>query len=120
MFVRILLKNPGVEVFAATGPAQALELLRSLEPGSPPMVVFLDVMVPALDGPAFVRTLRATPGVGDAPIVLISGLTRDALKKTVAEWGADGAIEKTRGLLQVDDAFRSWIERPPTRTGRPY
>ncbi len=113
-FTRLLSKHP-VEVLVASNPSQALGLVSMLEPNKQPIVAFLDVLMPGMDGPRFVHSLRSFPAFGAAPVVLVSALSNAALEKAALEWGASGIIQKASGLIQVDREFGGWIDRVITR-----
>lgn len=110
-FERLLSKIPGVEILAAQTPSQALGLVSMLEPTPQPIVAFLDVLIPGMDGPRFVHALRTLPSFGRAPVVLVSALSAVALDGKAIEWGASGVIQKARGLIHVDTEFKGWLER---------
>jgi CheY-like chemotaxis protein len=110
-FERLLSKVPGVEILAAQTPSQALGLVAMLEPSPQPIVAFLDVLIPGMDGPRFVHALRTMPSFGGAPIVLVSALSATALDSKALEWGASGVIQKARGLIHVDQEFKGWLDR---------
>jgi CheY-like chemotaxis protein len=63
-----LLIDEGYEVEQAGNGAQALQLVH----GSMPAAIVLDLMMPVLDGWAFVERYRSLPEAGDVPIVVMS------------------------------------------------
>jgi CheY-like chemotaxis protein len=63
-----LLLDEGYEVEQAGDGAQALHLVK----GSMPAAIVLDLMMPVLDGWAFVERCRALPESADVPIVVMS------------------------------------------------
>ena len=63
-----LLIDEGYEVEQAGDGAEALQLMR----GSMPNAIVLDLMMPVLDGWAFVERCRALPDSADVPIVVMS------------------------------------------------
>ena len=103
-FERILSRRE-VDILSASSVSQAIGLAGMTEPHAQPAVAFVDVLMPAMDGPRFVHTLRSMPAFAAAPIVLVSGLSQQVLEKTAAAWGADGFVPKSRGLLYVDEQF---------------
>lgn len=109
-FHRVLARK-SVDILTATTPSEAIGLVTMLEPTPQPIIAFLDVLMPAMDGPRFVHALRSFPAFGMAPVVLVSGLSAPALEKATLEWGAHGFIQKTRGLLHVEREFSAWLER---------
>jgi CheY-like chemotaxis protein len=63
-----LLLDEGYEVEQAADGAEALQVVFRWVPG----VIVLDLMMPVLDGWAFVERCRSVPGAGDVPIVVMS------------------------------------------------
>jgi CheY-like chemotaxis protein len=109
-FERLLAKHP-VEILSAKTPSEALGLVSMLEQTPQPIVAFLDVLIPGMDGARFVHALRQMPPFGAAPVVLVSALSATALDGKALEWGASGIIQKSRGLLHVAQEFSGWLER---------
>jgi CheY-like chemotaxis protein len=66
----IILESQGYEVETAEDGAEALERVRR---GSPPSLVLLDLMMPGMDGIAFLRELRSDDDLSGVPVVVISG-----------------------------------------------
>jgi len=125
-FQRVLARRD-LEVLSACTVSEAFGLVTMLDPTPHPMVAFVDVLMPGMDGPRFVHALRSVPAFGRSPVVLVSGLSSGALEKTALDWGANGFILKSRGLLNLDQEFNGWIDRaslissmppPPSSRGR--
>ena len=99
----LLLDEAGYEVETAADGIEALELLRSKD--VPPELVFVDLMMPRLDGEDFLKAVRADPRLAGIPIVVLSG-HQDAREKA-AELGATECFVKPLEL----DAFMSTVHR---------
>ena len=86
-----ILKQEGYEVFRAYDGLEALESLRRELPD----VVFLDIVMPRIDGDRIFRYIRGNPRTANIPIVIVSGVlvedTGDALALK-----ADAYIAKCR------------------------
>ena len=55
------------------------EALRALRSGDPlPCLIFLDLMMPVMDGWQFRRSQLSDPALADIPVVVISAFGRDA------------------------------------------
>lgn len=67
MMSRVLIEY-GLEVFVANDAKQAFGLLDSVTPD----LILLDVMMPGIDGIAFLRRLRADPRLGIVPVLLVT------------------------------------------------
>jgi CheY-like chemotaxis protein len=65
-----LLVSEGFRVDAAKDGLDALDKLA--HDGHPPLIL-LDMMMPRMDGEAFLKALRGRPDLADAPVVVISG-----------------------------------------------
>jgi CheY-like chemotaxis protein len=70
-----VLADAGHEVVTAINGRQALERLRDRRPD----LVFLDFMMPIMDGPAMLKVMRDDPALRDIPAVLMSSLPEDAV-----------------------------------------
>jgi CheY-like chemotaxis protein len=60
------LSDEGYDVMDAADGVAALELVRE----QPPELVLLDLMMPNLDGPGFLRACRADPRTAAVPVVV--------------------------------------------------
>ena len=87
---RHVLSEAGYRVLGATNGKEALRILESS--GEEPCLMLLDMMMPVMDGSAFLSVLRATHRLATLPIIIISandgyrgryGVTR-LLKKPVS------------------------------------
>ncbi|HLB64267.1 MAG TPA: response regulator, partial [Anaerolineales bacterium] len=74
--VSSLMRAEGYEVTSA---ADGLEALAQVA-AAPPDLIFLDIMMPTLDGYAVCRQLKARPETRLVPIVLITALGDEADK----------------------------------------
>jgi two-component system OmpR family response regulator len=75
----------GLTVFEAASGPEALDLAASLSPD----LILLDVMMPAMDGPATLKALRSDPGTSRIPVVF---LTAKALPQEIVELRQLGAL----------------------------
>lgn len=105
--VRVVQKHGG-EALLAASLGEAMYLLDALDQGA--AMVFVDPLTPGYD-PRFVAFLRQNPHVGRSPIVIVSSLTTPVLEDLMRSSGADGFIVSTKGLLYMDTAVQSWLER---------
>jgi CheY-like chemotaxis protein len=87
----------GIAVKTCGSGADALQLL----PGFMPDLVLLDVMMPGLDGPATLASMRSDPTLRDIPVVF---MTAKALPQEVDRFmslGAIGVISKPFDPMQL-------------------
>jgi CheY-like chemotaxis protein len=83
--------DPGIEVRLAESGARALELLLG---AWRPDVILLDVMMPAMDGPAVLVALREQPRWATTPVVFITARTQAQDRQRLLELGAVALISK--------------------------
>jgi signal transduction histidine kinase len=85
-----ILEGEGYELQQAKDGIQALRILKQIQPD----LILLDVMMPAMDGFAVCRNIRATPQLAEVPIILLTALDdRDSLLRGL-ESGADDFLSK--------------------------
>ena len=96
--VTLLLGLHAVPVIAARDGAEALALLGQKHDVG---LVLLDLMMPKMDGAAFLRQLKEAPALAGTPVIVISG-NRDTAA-TATTLGADGYLLKP---IEIDDLTR--------------
>lgn len=90
LFCQVLtetLQEEGYQVIGAVNAAKVLEVLEQLVPD----VILLDLHMPDIDGPTFIRQYREREG-SRVPIILISA--DDNLKQIAADVAADSYLAK--------------------------
>jgi CheY-like chemotaxis protein len=65
-----LLTDAGVEVTVARNGREALDVLRAA--AAPPCLIFLDLMMPVMDGFEFRQEQSRDPGLADIPVIVIT------------------------------------------------
>jgi twitching motility two-component system response regulator PilH len=85
-----MLRQDGYAVLRATGGKEAIELARSERPA----LIFLDIVMPGMNGFAVLRALRHDPLTRDIPIVMISGNPQATEQFYVQRFGADDFMQK--------------------------
>ena len=96
--VTIILGLHAVPVVTARDGAEALALLHESHDFG---LVLLDLMMPKMDGAAFLRQLKAAPEPARTPIIVMSGNRETATTATTL--GADGYLLKP---IELDDLTR--------------
>ena len=94
----LVLMREGYDVLTALQGAAALERIARWRPD----LILLDMMMPVMDGPEFVRAYRATPGP-HVPIVAVTGVPYMAV-----ELGVEFVLRKpvdVDELLQVVERY---------------
>jgi CheY-like chemotaxis protein len=70
-----VLAEEGYDVTAARDGQEALELLGAMDP---PCVMLVDLMMPRMDGWAFIAEIQKREGLGKIPICVVSALPSQA------------------------------------------
>jgi CheY-like chemotaxis protein len=98
--LKIRLKREGHIVFEAVDGQQGLELTRSLMPD----LVFMDVMMPRMDGWEACRQIKAEPASRSIPVYMVSAVS-DAKDSRSKDCGADGFIAKPCSIADIRNAL---------------
>lgn len=106
MMSRVLIEY-GMEVFIANDAHEAFGLLASVTPD----LILLDVMMPGVDGIAFLRRLRADPRLGIVPVLLVTAYL-ETLERGIAA-GAQGYLTKPFSAQQLRAAIGRFLEVRP-------
>ena len=85
-----MLRQNGYDVLEAADAEQGLELARN----KAPELVFLDIVLPGMDGFAALRQLRRDPLTRDIPVIMISGNEQATEQFYVHRIGADDFMKK--------------------------
>jgi DNA-binding response OmpR family regulator len=103
------LEDEGVSFFTAENGEQALEIIQSEKP----KLVFLDVMMPKMNGMEVCRRVKKELGLNDVFIVLLTAKGQELDRQKGQEVGADvymtkpfdpeKILEKAREVLQLQD-----------------
>lgn len=99
--------DPGIKVRLAESGAAALEAIGA--DGWRPDVILLDVMMPAMDGPAVLDALRQRPAAASIPIVFITARTQNQDRQRLLQLGAIGVIGKPFDPMSLAKELRAVI-----------
>jgi DNA-binding response OmpR family regulator len=106
LLLRAFLRAAGHDVEVAEGGEEALALLAARRPD----LVLLDYRMDGMSGPEVLRRMRAEPRMASVPILMLTGMERDARVEATLLAGADGYLHKPvdRGTLvaSVEAALR--------------
>lgn len=113
------LASEGLVVRTALDAPSALAEVARSAPGA----ILLDLRLPITDGVGFLRELRATPGVAEIPVAIVTGdyLIDDAIAAACHELGAEIRFKPlwTEDLLElVHDLLGPAQPRGPVQPGR--
>lgn len=84
------LESFGIGVDLAESGLEALSYLEQRRPD----LIFMDHMMPELDGFEATRRIKSAPATRDIPVIIISGSDDEAFVRDARAIGADGAIAK--------------------------
>lgn len=87
---RFILTKHGFEVAQAFDGATGVQLARDIKPH----LILLDIQLPAMDGYAVARALRATPEIASIPIVAVTSYAMVGDRDKCLAAGCSGYIEK--------------------------
>lgn len=112
----LVLEQAGIEVHSAATGAEALEVVRELDPD----LVTLDLTLPDMDGTDVCRQIRS---FSDAYIVMITGRSEEIDRLVGLEVGADDYLAKPFSPREVRARAEAFLRRPrlgaAVRTGQP-
>lgn len=110
--VRTALQRNGWTTTEASNGLEALDVVLH----NPPQLILLDLMMPVMDGFAFLHELRSRPGCTDIPVVVLSARDLDASDKQRLE-SAERILTKGEVNLQkLADELRSLSPNQRTRS----
>lgn len=99
--LRAFLESLGFEVREASDGVQAVEAVRR----SRPDFLFMDLVMPAMDGYEATRAIRALPGGASLPIVAVSADAFATTRERSAAAGSDDFITKPIHLDEIPDVI---------------
>jgi CheY-like chemotaxis protein len=102
MTLRQLLEGEGYVCAEAEDGREALEIARQ----SPPRVVLLDLMMPALDGVSVARQLQADPRTRSSRIHFVTGRSDRAARAAARRAGAEVFLTKPLDFDGITDLVR--------------
>ena len=102
---RMLLQNQ-YDVLEAFDAETGIEIARREVPG----LIFLDIVLPGMDGFNALRTLRRDPITKDVPIIMISGNAQATEQFYVQRIGADDFMKKPFSRIEVFDRIEALLD----------
>jgi two-component system, chemotaxis family, response regulator PixH len=88
------------------------EALRAAERERPDLIV-TDIMMPVMDGIAFLNELRRRPDTASVPVVAITSFAEQTTVKSLLNVGFAAVVAKPIGRADITDAVRRHIEPRP-------
>ena len=90
MFLRTLLKREGFEVVEARDGIEAVQRFREERPD----IIFMDVMMPRMDGYEATRQIKALAGDSFVPVIFLTALTDEQALDRCIQVGGDDFLTK--------------------------
>jgi CheY-like chemotaxis protein len=99
--------------FKAAEATNGLKALHWLEANPPPSLILLDLMMPEMDGFAFLEAVKAKPAVRHVPVVVLTAkeLSADE-KQALAGRTAQVLAKHDTSIVDLAEAIRRSIRRP--------
>lgn len=105
--VRLILEGEG---FEAIGLYSGLELFKRLETQKPDLI-FLDIMMPQMDGLEVLTRLKGVPDTSSIPVILLTAKIMPSDINEAFELGADDYITKPFTRVRLIDAINSCLSK---------
>jgi CheY-like chemotaxis protein len=110
-----MLERYGIVVDAAESAEVALEYLKDRRPD----VIFMDHLMPGMDGLQAVREIKANPGLADIPIMMYTSQEGEIYSSQAKASGAIGVLPKSIRPIDVTKALYQLGLLPDRRDGEP-
>lgn len=107
-----LLKNRGIDVDMATSGTEALEYLR----GTRPDIVFMDYMMPDMDGFEAARLVLTDPACRQPPVVMYTSQDTEEDRAKARELGVAGFLGKPADQRALDAVLARLAAQPVPAT----
>lgn len=101
--------DPAFDLRSAGSGEEALDILAQ---GFAADVVLLDVMMPSLDGPAVLTSLRALPGHARTPVIFMTARAQTQEQARYVAMGAVGVITKPFDPMLLAGQIRDFLTGP--------
>ncbi|MBC8280106.1 MAG: response regulator [Chloroflexi bacterium] len=95
------LKDMGCRVRSAADGAAALNRLREMKPD----IIFVDIMMPVMDGIDLITELQGNTETADLPVVLVTAVSTPAITLKAIELGVKYRLAKPWEQDQLDYVF---------------
>jgi len=100
-----LLRKEGMDVLEATNGVEALEKMQ----GTRPDLVFLDVMMPEMNGFDVLQTMKKDPVMKSIPVIMITAKGQDTDRQRAESLGVDDFITKPFSPSTLSQKLRNLL-----------
>ena len=102
--IKNIVNNTGCIVLSASNGAQAVEIAKKEQPD----IIFMDIIMPDMDGYEATRKLNNDPSTRDIPIVFVSSKSQKADKLWAQMQGGKGYVTKPYTAEKIIDQLKSF------------
>jgi len=103
LILRALLKKQGYETIEAENGLQAVEQFQK----QPPHIIFMDVMMPEMDGYEATRIIKAQSGHTFIPIIFLTAMTDENALQSCIDAGGDDFLVKPYDKFVLQNKIRA-------------
>lgn len=109
-----LLSAEGYSVSSAADSAQAMAAIRK----EVPALIFMDIMMPGMDGQLVTRLIKSDKKYEDIPIIVFSSLATDAHIQLSQKVGATVHMKKTTPPAEILQTVRRLLDERTASVGQ--
>ena len=77
-----------------------------------PDFIFMDLLIPGIDGFELTRKIKSTPELSHIPIVVLTAYGNPELKSKAEEVGCDGFLHKPASIPDIQAVLRQFLGTP--------
>lgn len=96
----------GFQVLAANNGAEALKIIEKSRPG----LIFMDLVMPVMDGFEATRQIRANPEWAEIPVIAVSASSSLSSEEVIRQSGCNALIPKPVRLNQLWEQLQQWLD----------
>ena len=103
--VTFRLQKQGYTVLTAKNGEEGLKLIRSENPG----LIFLDLLMPGVDGYEVAKILKNDEELKDIPLIIFTAIENESINRVLKDTGAEGVLRKPYEPAQLMDYVRQFL-----------
>ncbi len=116
IFAKKCLANIGFHAAEFVQAEDGIDALKKIRE-SPPDLILTDLMMPEMDGEAFLKTLKADSDLKNIPVLVVSSAANMARKDAVLAMGALDVLPKPFSTTEIYDVLKSFLEEEEGEDG---
>ncbi len=103
---RIISNNTTCDVISATNGQDAIQLASTEKP----FLIFMDMMMPGIDGYEATKQIKSNPELANTPVVAVTAVnTKEGIKK-VFDCGCEDILQKPIGINTVVQLVEKYMK----------